>query len=225
MAEDIEDLVEQAEKDDEGLTNDVYFTDNEVIKIYSQFPLTSFLLSATTILSGPEYYSRKKRMDTEKKSLNFFEKCEFKAPQIIEVQEDTIVFQKVEGESGFEYLNQASDEEAISLGKRFRDFFGSIHSQGFALRDARLTNFLILDNHVYSIDHEYADTNSNFVTEFLDRLTLISSARQTKNYREFRKGFSPGLPVRLLSIFTALGHATVLERSTNRVINLIKGGY
>ncbi len=225
MTQGIEDLIEEAEKDDEGLTNDVYFTDNKVIKIYSQFPLTSFLLSATTILSGPEYYSRKKRMDTEKESLNFFEKCEFKAPQIIEVQEDTIVFQKVEGESGFEYLDQASGEEAASLGERFRDFFDSIHSQGFALRDARLTNFLILDENVYFIDHEYADANSNFVTEFLDKLTLISSARQTKNYREFRKGFNPGLPVRSLSIFTALGHAIMLERSTNRAINLIKGGY
>ena len=48
-----EDLKRQAEKNDTGLTNEVYLTEEgTVVKTYSRYPLTSILESFTELFNG-----------------------------------------------------------------------------------------------------------------------------------------------------------------------------
>jgi len=227
--EEIFEIIEGAEKDEEGLTNEVYFTDNKVIKIYSKYPLTSFLVSLTTLLTRPKYYSRGDRMKSENQATKIIEQADsVGVPKVLESDQDTMIFEKITGSSGHDYLNKCTGDEAYELGVSLRNFFQQIHSENFALRDARISNFIIQNQKIYSIDHEYADLNSNKVTNFIDELTLISSIRQTNNYQSFKKGYNPGRTALSLSFFTSIAHALLLERSlprTKKAIKSLKGDF
>lgn len=211
--------VEDAERGDEGLSNDIFFTEDRVVKVYSWFPVTALIASLGTVFSGPELFTREKRMVREEQSLDFFEASEFDAPEILEASDNVLVFERVEGDSGFEWVDSLDDSE--EAGERFRRGLVQLHDQGFALRDARLTNFIVSDG-VFSIDHEFCDVNSNFFSEFVDWLTLTSSARQTSSYNGFIRGLRPGLGARFLSFFTAFFHALLLERSKKRLRNWLR---
>lgn len=222
MEKNIEDLIEGAETDEEGLTNDVYFTDEYVIKRYSRYPFTSFLMSMTNIFSGFEYYSRRRRMSNEVKTKQLLEQnSPVSVPQVIDKGEEYLVFENVEGESGFEYINEGSRDEAFELGQRLSNLFEEIHSQDITLRDSRLSNFLVEGEKIYSIDHEYADLQSNWFLSSFDGITLMASARQTSNYRPLKEGFSPSKVSMITSFFLALDHAVLLERDSVKIRNVL----
>lgn len=219
----IPEYIEDAEKDEEGLTNEVYLTENEVIKVYTKYPVTSFLVSLTTVFSGPEYYTREKRIKSEKEAVKVMKGVDnVSAPEIKKSNKDTLIFEKVDGVSGHNYLDECSEDEAYELSESLREFFDYIHTVNFALRDARLSNFLIDTNTINSIDHEYADLNSNRLINYFDELTLVSSSRQTNNYNQFKEGFSPSKKAIFFSVFTSLGHAMLLERSLKRTKKIVK---
>ena len=222
MQKDIAELLQDAEEDEEGLTNDVYFTDEYIIKRYSRYPLNSFLMSLTNVFSGFEYYSRKRRMSNEVKTKQLLEDSSFKVPKVIGQNEEFIVFENVEGESGFKYIDNCSEEKALEVGQKLSEFFKSIHAKDIALRDARLSNYPISENTICSIDHEYVDLQSNGFIFFFDYLTVLSSARQTDNYCAFKKGLNPRKASVFFSFLLSLDHAILLERNWSRFKKTLK---
>ena len=220
--EDIEVMIEGAEEDEEGLTNDVYFQDDKVIQIFSKYPLTSFFTSLTSMFSSPEYYSRSKRISNEVEAAVRLSDCEFKPPQVLDYNDEVVVFDRVEGKSGFDWFQAADEEEVRELANRFQCFFEQIHGMNVALRDARLSNFLISKDEVYSIDHEYIELNANSLIKTIDELTLISSVIQTRKYSIFIDEFDCRPTIRFLSFFTSIGHAILLERSMKRTKNVLR---
>jgi len=100
-----EDLKQQAEKNDTGLTNEVYLTEKEtVVKTYSRYPLTSVLGSFTELFVGRvNYVSRNERMSNEVEMKKVLEQKGFGTPQVMEIGEESIEFEKVPGKDGFSF--------------------------------------------------------------------------------------------------------------------------
>lgn len=229
MPESLNQRFKNAEPLGDGLTNEVVITEQDtVIKSYSRYPLTSFYTALGSFLAGRfGYISRKKRMDNEVDLKKIIKDTGIvKAPQVLNRKDKLIEFEKVPGDNCFNYLSICSFEEAEFLGETLSRLAKNLHSQRVALRDFRLTNFHIEDGTIYSIDHEYCVKNSNGLENLIDLITVFSSARQTPNYREFRKSFATEYDVLFivdwLSAFTSILHSLLIERDVDRVRNAFK---
>ena len=207
---------EEGEALEEGLSNNVYASEDKILKIYTHFPLTSFYATFLELVTGNlDYISRNDRISVEKEIIPFIEEAGLKSPEILDSGDDFIVFQRIEGESGYQHLNNCTRSEAESFGRDLKSFLVKLHNQGVALRDARVSNYLIGDS-IYSIDHEYASINAGRFFFFIDELTVTSSARQTERYHSFVQGFKPRKTAVFLSIFMAIYHSILFERNIKR---------
>ena len=223
MEKEIRELIDDAKPVDEGLTNKVYFKEDKVIKVYSRYPATSIYASVLRLLKGDIcYLDRQTRIENEVEMKEKVRKTGLNAKEVISTGKEAIVFEKVEGESGYEYLNSSKSEEAEKLGRKLRKFMEKLHENDSALIDARISNFLVDEETIYSIDHEYSSTESTKMFAFLDKATLTATARQTENYESFVEGLRPGIIVRLSSLGLSLLHATVLEHDMKRVMNIFR---
>jgi len=201
---------------EEGLSNNVYASEDKILKVYTHFPLTSFYATFLELITGNlDYISRNDRINVEKEIIPFIEEAGLKSPEILDSGEEFVIFQKIEGESGYQHLNNCSEAEAESFGRALKNFLVDLHNQGVALRDARVSNYLVGDS-IYSIDHEYASVDAGRFFFFIDELTVTSSARQTDKYHSFVKGFKPRRIAIVLSIFMAFYHSILFERDFNR---------
>lgn len=208
---------------EDALSNRVYITEDKVIKIYSRFPVTSLYPSILEIFNGrPKYVDRSLRMSREKEMKSKIRESGLKAPEILETGENHIVFEKVPGVSGYNYLKTCNSDEAEKFGETLRNFLKNLHETDTALRDCRISNFMVDEGEVYSIDHEYASTDAGKLFKFLDGLTVVSSARQTRNYRDFVKGFQPDKVTVSIAFFTAVFHNLLFERELSRLKNVFK---
>ena len=119
-----EDLKQQAEENDTGLTNEVYLTEKgTVVKTYSRYPLTSMLESFTELLNGRiNYVSRNERMSNEVEMKKVLGEKGFGTPQVMEIGEESIEFEKVPGRDGFFFLSEASELESRKIGRKLGDF-------------------------------------------------------------------------------------------------------
>lgn len=223
-------LKQEAEKDDTGLTNDVFFTKKgTVVKTYSRYPLTSFLDSFTELLNGRiNYISRDERMSNEIEVKKLIREQGFGTAQVVEVGEESIEFEKVPGIDGFNFLKEASEQDSQRLGQEVGNFLYQIHLVGAAMNDFRLSNIHVgEDLELYYLDHEYSKTNANQLTKKIDQLALFSSARQTGNFSSFLEGFKQSdsdveaLPL-ILSVFMFGGHALLLERDMRKFVKGMK---
>lgn len=213
----IEEFRENGETLEEGLSNSVYASEERILKVYTLFPFTSLYATFLEIFTGKlTYVSREDRMETEERIQEDIRGSGLGSPEIFERGKDYIVFEKVPGKSGYEYLNTCSQEEAKEFGEKVRGFHEKLHEQGKSLRDSRVSNFMVGEE-IYSIDHEYASLSSNRLFDFIDELTVVSSARQTAMYYGFIHGYGPGIPARFLSVFMAFYHTVVFERSPKRL--------
>lgn len=217
MEPEIEELLENAEPIEDGLSNNVFLKDDKVIKLYSRFPATSFYVSVLEIIHGNlRYVTRTERMQKEQDVKKDIKKAGLKTAEITNVGKKSMVFMKVPGLSGYEFLNSCEPEEAERFGERAKDFLEKLHSRDVAIRDCRVSNFIVDGEDLYSIDHEYSSTNPGKIFRFLDELTIISSARQTERYHEFIEGFQPHRFAVYLSVITAVYHNLLFERELFR---------
>ena len=215
-----EELKHEAEENNTGLTNDVFFTEKgTVVKTYSKYPFTSFLESFTSLLNGKlNYISRDERMRNEiefKKKIN---DLGFGSAQVIKIGEESIEFDKVPGIDGFTFIKEASQSESKEIGQKIGDFLYDIHNEGVAMNDFRLSNIHVSDSiELYYIDHEYSKLEANSLMQKIDQLTLFSSARQTGKFESFLEGFKKSnsnvkfIPL-FLSIFVFGYHALLFDR-------------
>ena len=214
-------IPDKAEVIEEGLSNEVFFHEDKVYKSYRFFPLPGLYASLLELFRGRlNFFGRRKRIRNEIKMTGLVEKAGLETPEIFEIDKNVIVFEKVPGHSGFKYLASCTDEEAEKFGKDLKDFLENLHELDVALKDARLSNFLI-EEEIYSIDHEYASLEAGKFFKLLDELTVLSSARQTENYHAFKKGFRPHHYADLLSVFTALYHVLIFNRELSRLKNIV----
>ncbi|WP_414838287.1 hypothetical protein ACK3SF_02695 [Candidatus Nanosalina sp. VS9-1] len=215
-------IPEDAESVEEGLSNKVFFHEDRVYKVYRFFPLPGLYASLIELLRGRiVFYSRHRRIRNEVKMTGLIEKAGIRTPEILEVVDNMIVFQKISGKSGFRYLSECGEDEASQFGERIRDFLDELHSLDVALKDVRLSNFIVSNGEVFSIDHEFASLEAGKLFKILDELTVLSSARQTPNYHDFAEGFNPHRYAVYLSVFTAFYHILIFNRSRERLKNLL----
>lgn len=216
-------IPEEALEVEEGLSNKVYFHEGKVYKIYRFFPVPGLYASFLELLRGRLiFYSRNRRIRNEVKITRLIGTDKVQTAQVIDVSSNIIVFEKVPGVSGFNYLRNSSEDEAVKLGEELKQFLENTHEKDIALKDARLSNFIVDKENIYSIDHEYASLEAGKLFKILDELTVISSARQTENFHSFRKGFRPHRYAEFLSIFTAIYHIILFDRELERARNLWK---
>lgn len=215
-------IPEDAKEIEEGLSNKVYFHEDSVYKFYRFLPLPGLYASFLELFRGRIiFFSRKRRMRNEIKMTGLIEKAGLETPEIRKVTDKIIVFEKINGSSGFKYLSESNGKQAQKFGRTLREFMEQLHEMDVALKDARLSNFLIEENgDINSIDHEYASLEAGKFFKLLDELTLISSARQTSKYHEFREGFRPHRYAAFISIFTAFYHILLFNRDRKRLENL-----
>jgi len=216
-------IPDKAEEVEEGLSNKVYFHDGKVYKLYRFFPVPGLYASLLELLRGRLiFYSRRRRIRNEVKISKLLGTEKVTTAEVINVSNNKIVFEKVPGVSGFTYLNNCTEDGAVKLGKDLKEFLEDTHDRDIALKDARLSNFIVDKDRIYSIDHEYASLEAGKLFKILDELTVISSARQTENFHSFRKGFRPHRYAEFLSIFTAIYHIILFDRELERARNLWK---
>lgn len=214
----VKEFKENAETLEEGLSNSVYASEDRVLKVYTYFPFTSIYATFLEIVNGDiTYISRNDRMNVEEEIVEIIWDSGFRCPEILERADNYIIFERVPGKSGYEHLNTCTPQEAEEFGEKVRDFLENLHEHGTALRDSRVSNFIVDGNEVYSIDHEYASLEAGRFFSFIDELTVTSSARQTVRYLEFVHGFQPGTFIRILSVFMAIYHTVFFERSLTRL--------
>lgn len=222
----LEDLIFNSKENDEGLTNDVYFTENNtVIKVYNKYPLTAFIQTLADLIAlKPGFINRKERMDNEVNVKKEVKNAGLCAPEVLERSGNVIEFEKASGDSGYRYLEKCSSQEAHSIGKEIGKFIPTLHNRGVALKDFRISNTVIGDE-IFLIDHEYSSLSANKMLKWIDYVTLFSSIRQTKNYRDFKIGFlsetSVPLTAQLASVISSSAHAVFLERDFSRVSKII----
>lgn len=216
-------IPEEAKEIDEGLSNKVYSHEGKIYKVYRFFPIPGLYASFLELLRGRIiFYSRQRRIRNEVKISDLVGTDKVQTAEVIDLSGNTVVFGEVPGVSGFIFLDQSSEEESVSFGEDIKEFLKDTHDKDIALKDARLSNFIVDENKVYSIDHEYASLEAGKVFKILDELTVISSARQTENYHSFRKGFRPHRYAEVLSIFTAFYHILLFNRESSRFKNLLR---
>jgi tRNA A-37 threonylcarbamoyl transferase component Bud32 len=230
MDEYFEKLKQEAEENNTGLTNDVFFTKKgTVVKTYSRYPLTSFLESFTELVNGKiNYISRDERMSNEVETKKLIEDLGFGTAQVLEIGEESIEFEKVPGIDGFAFLTKASNHDSEEMGRKIGDFLSEIHSRGVAMNDFRLSNIHVSDSlELHYIDHEYSKLEAKSWLQKVDQLTLFSSARQTGNFSPFLEGFKQSnssikiIPLGL-SIFIFGYHAVLLERDLEKFVRGMK---
>lgn len=217
MEPEIEELLKDAEPIEDGLSNNVFLKDDKVVKLYSRFPATSFYVSFLEMIHGNlRYVTRTERMQREQDVKEDIKEAGLKTAEITHVGEESMVFMKVPGLSGYEFLNSCETTEAEEFGRKAKDFLKRLHARDVAIRDCRVSNFMVDGEDIYSIDHEYSSTDPGKIFRFLDELTIISSARQTVRYHEFIEGFQPHRFAVYLSIITAVYHNLLFERELVR---------
>ena len=217
MEPEIRELLEEAEPIEDGLSNNVFLKDGKIVKIYSRFPATSFYVSFLELLTGKlTYISRADRMQKEEEMKEEVRYAGLETAEILRTDGKSIVFREVPGKSGYEFLNDSTPEEAEEVGERIKEFLVKLHAGGVAIRDCRISNFIVDEEDIYSIDHEYSSTDAGKIFKFIDELTVVSSARQTRNYHSFIEGFQPHRFAVYLSVITAIYHNLLFERELVR---------
>lgn len=228
MDEYFEALKRDSKRDDEGLTNDVFFTKKgTVVKTYSRYPLTSFLESLTSLLNVRiNYISRSERMRNEVEIKEVIRDLGYNTAQVHKIGEVSIEFEKVPGTDGFKFLSKASNSEAVEFGRKVGDFLYDIHQENVAMNDFRISNIHVSESlELYFIDHEYSKLQANSLMQKVDQLTLFSSARQTGYFGQFLEGFKnsesqvQNLPL-IMSIFIFGYHSLLLDRD---IQNFLRG--
>lgn len=223
MQNKIEQELEDAEPIDDGLSNEIYFKNEEVIKIFRKYPFTSFYTSLLEIPSYRlRYLSRQIRMDNEVAMRDEIRKSGLKSPEITFRGQEALKYKKAKGEPGYSFLNECSSDEAEKLGNDLAEFLKNLHNRNSAIRDIRISNCIIDDdNDIHLIDLEYSDINASKFSKWIDYLQIISSVKQTKNYTEFMEGFGNYYLTQKIATLTALLHASLLERSIERTKNVV----
>ncbi len=222
----LEEKIEESDRDDEGLTNEVYFTeDDTVIKIYSKYPLTSFYVAFIDVLALKfRYMTRSRRISNEIEVKKEVKAAGLNAPEIIYESGEILEFEMLEGVSGYNYLESCEAEQAQKFGEKVGEFLPVLHSRGVALKDFRVSNMIVGDE-IALIDHEYSAVDANRVLKWFDYLTLFSSIRQTCRYVEFKTGFNEEAIVPKTALFasvvTSFAHALILEQSPGRLKKII----
>lgn len=174
-----------------SITNNVQKFDDKVVKKYNKHPITAFIQGFTNSIGvDPKYPSRRDRMKSECQTKKELKSKGVKTPEIIDKNETSITFEKIEGQNGYNYLSFCSSERATQFGENIGKIVKQVHEENIALKDIRISNFVINEQGIYSIDHEYSKTsNDKLFFQVVDLVTLFGSVRQTDNYEEFIEGF------------------------------------
>ncbi|MCJ7428758.1 MAG: hypothetical protein MUP66_00025 [Candidatus Nanohaloarchaeota archaeon QJJ-5] len=229
----IEDAMEESDELGGSLTNEVRETyTGTIMKRFEDRPKTAYFQALGKLLGGKvEYETRDDRIENERAYREIAEKAGLYTPDILGQHEEYVEFERVDGDTLPDYLNDADSDEAYEIGERLGESLRVVHDEDYAVTDLRINNIIVTDeDQLASVDHEYATDEATGWDKQLDILTLISSARQVDDtaYESFREGFEHGYDesvdtsVDIMTSATAPLHASLLERDTDRTGNALR---
>lgn len=222
----------EAETLEGSLTNEVAISPvGTVIKEFSHRPTMAYVQMLGRIPAGKlEYQDWESRVENERTFREFAEDIDVRLPEILGSEENYVEFERIDGADLNTYLNNASKGEAYGAGHLVGDFVKDIHDRGGALTDLRINNFLMdEDSELGFVDAEYFSEDATNWEQKMDMITMVSSAKQVESdaYKPFREGFEKqyGQDIDIyesaISSITAPGHASMLERDSQRLRNAI----
>lgn len=189
----LQDRIQASKPVDEGWTNRVYETsEGTIIKVFSTHFFEAVFFGLADILHGKlNFPFRNERLQKEVDVKNSLSDKGYKVPEIIEVYPDALEMEKVKGESLAGLLREERMEESKELGNRTGELISGLHSDNFSLGDTTFENFYVLEEEVFTIDHEYSSLNSDFFDKERDVIHILSDAleQESGKYKAFREGF------------------------------------
>lgn len=219
-----------------SLTNEVTETyTGTIMKRFEDRPKTAYFQAVGKLLGGKlEYETREDRIQNERDYREVAEKAGLYTPDILGQHEEFVEFERVDGETLPDYLNETDPDDARDVGEKLGESLKVVHDEDYAVTDLRINNIIVQDDgQLASVDHEYATDEATSWDKQLDILTLVSSARQVDedSYEAFRDGFEDGYEdtvntsIDLMTSASAPLHASMLERDKERTTNALKNTY
>lgn len=236
LGTDEDNFVEQAMQSEEAtpmngsLTNELVETQvGTVLKKFNKRPKMAYVQMAGRTLSGKiEFQDQESRIENEENFREFISEYDVEMPEVIDVSDNYVEFERIDGVDMNTYLNETNEEEAEKMGYQVGEFLNYVHGKDGAITDLRINNFMIdYDGDLNFVDAEYFSEDATNWEKKMDIITMVSSLKQVESnsYKAFRQGFTESYQgeldvyTDLISSTTAPIHAAMLEKDSKRIRN------
>ena len=244
----IENLLEEAELVEGGVTNDVWATDNRIVKRYSRWSPHGILMkSAGFSRIENEDLGPTARIENEKTAEEYFNDKQIQAPEI--VYEDYLfaeelgqgfkpgyyaVFEKVDGTSFGESVEELDLDQTYEIARKIGSSLSEMHEEGFARRDSRGENLMYelgKNPDLHWIDNEFFVDKASEFDKNLDISTVVGEAQTYPDLKTDAaiKGLNKGYEQRNIDSSGDFYSKLIALRLTadnpgNRLANYIQNG-
>ena len=215
-----------------GVTNFVWKVDDcTVVKYFSprRWTITVMNMFKTFFLDF-EYFSESGSMEREIEAKQKLERIGVDAPRIKNRATDSLEMEYIPGENLREVLEKSEEEACHEIGIKKGEQLRKIHMFDYALIDSRLSNNILNDEKIYSIDHELFTEHPSRAHKEFDLISLETSARflEPSKYRAFIQGVKDGYGEKFgrhsfirmfLTLCTGIGFSIFGERSSKSFFN------
>lgn len=201
--EDIRYLLESAESLDGGVTNDVWATDDKIVKRYSRGSLLGSLLKAAGISKKEiEDLGPAARVENEKAAEKYFFDKQIQAPEILHndyLFDDDLdqgfkpghyaIFEKVDGASLGESVEDLDLDQTYELAKAIGESLSELHEDDSARRDSRGENLMYdlgKNPDLYWIDNEFFTDDASEFEKSVDIFTFLGEAHTYPNQKSVK---------------------------------------
>lgn len=189
----VESALEGSAPVEEGKTNHVFETlDGNIVKVYSDSSLTALLDSFYRLLTGTgSYPDREGRIDNVREVRRFEDDVPMNFPDIEYVGEKSIEFEKVPETGVEEHLGEVSGFRSYDIGYRLGETLESLQERGVSAKIFSLENIKVDGYELYSLDHEFWNTESTKRSRKMEKMLLLSAARDLPEdgFSYFLEGF------------------------------------
>lgn len=199
----IENLLEEAEQVEGGVTNDVWATDNRIVKRYSRGSFLGSILKAAGLSKKEiEDLGPAARIENEKTAEEYFFNKEIQAPEI--VNSDYLfagdlnqgfkpgyyaVFEKVDGTSFGESIAELDLDQTYEVARKIGGSLSELHEDGYARRDSRGENLMFelgKNPDLYWIDNEFFTDDASEFEKSVDIHTFLGEAHTYPNQKAIK---------------------------------------
>ena len=220
------------EKYKRGVTNFVWRVDDyTVVKYFSPRRWTIAVMNMfKTFFLDFEYFSESGSMEREIDAKQKLGRIGIDTPRIIKKYSEGLEMEYIPGKNMREVLEDSEREKCYEIGIKKGEQLRRIHMFDYALIDSRLSNNIISDGKMFSIDHELFTEHPSRAHKEFDLITIETSARflEPSRYRSFIRGLKKGYGEKfeshrfirmILTLCTGIGFSIFGERSSKSFFN------
>ena len=215
-----------------GNTNKVYLTEDEtVIKIFSRHSFDVLVMASSylMLLGKFRYLSPEQRIENEIEARRLLE-TNLEIPEVIKSEGKFFEYKYLEGES---LLKALSTSNAEMFGEKLGTAMKTSKSQGLALVDCKLNNFIVADEEICLIDLELSNSDPASIEHRISVWTMLMSAKtlDSELYQDFLKGFENqygdvrNIVSNFIGTVLGLGLVTVIDFELVKVPNVLKNSF